>query len=288
MKTYRYSLIRFVADPLRMEPVNVGVILQDDSRLDFQLNPNLARRGNVETNVFRLWKEFLDEEIRGRAMPLFQPKKTSATFFSHLHELCDGAIRVSEPLAYQIENKDFDEVLRILYERLVAPPTSSEVAESGRPSGRFRQLMDQYDFLKRGMKRHSHLELADKRRWMPYRHVLNGEALAIDRVEVSNQIGQTANEIQALATPRRLLKDFLNQSIENRHTQYVLLADQLETRFSDQSQGEFLLMQDDLERAIDEVRTAGGKVIRDANAAAELANELNRHLPPVNSSQASA
>lgn len=288
MKSYRYALIRFVADALRMEPVNVGLILQDESKLDFQLNPHFARRGNVETSVFRQWKEFLAEEIQGPSMPLFQPKKTSTGFFSHLAGLCDGAIRISEPLAYQVEPAPFEDVLSALYERLVATPTSATTAESNRPSGRFRQLMEQYDFLHRGMLRHAHLELEGKRRWRPYRHVLNGQVLAIDKIEVSNQIGQTANEIQALAAPLRLLKDFLARPVADRPTRYVLLADRLETAFGEQSEIDFRMMRDDLEQAVDDVRKAGGEVIRDTKAAADLADDLDRHLPPVIAPKTSA
>lgn len=279
MKTYRYSLIRYIADTLRMEPVNVGIILQDEDRLNFQLNTRHSQKENVDTAVFNQWKEFLTEEIRGEAMPLFQPKKSSLRFFSHLDGLCDGAIRISEPLIYQCEETSFDLVLSHLYQRLVAPLPTAAVADINRPSGRFRQMMRKYNFLRRGMKRHSHLELPDKRRWMPYQQVLNGELLAIDRVEVSTRIDQTADEIQSLAKPRSLLKDFLSCRIEDRPTRYVLLADELRTPFTDQSKREFEMMRDDLEQSVDEVRQFGGEVIRSAEAAREFAESLNRKLP---------
>ena len=282
MKNYRYALIRFVADALRMEPVNVGLVLQDQDKLDFQLNTKFSLKGKVDSTVFNQWRKFLEEEITGDAMPLFQPKKSSQAFFSHLAGLCDGAIRLSEPLSFATEeDQTFDEVLSSLYKRLVAPHPDAMAVEANRPTGRFRQLMKDYDFLRRGMKRHAHVELPDNRRWMPYRHLLNDSVLAIDKIEVSNQIGQTANEIQGLTAPLSLLKDFLKDGVAGQPTEYYLLADTLESRFTDQSEKEFGLMRDDLERAVDGVREAGGSVIRSAPDACSLAERLDHRLPKV-------
>ncbi len=229
----------------------------------------------------------MSEEIRGEEMPLFQPKKTSHQFFAHLSGLCYGAVRISESLAYQCDEESFDVVLASLYQRLVAPAAGAMATENHRPSARFRQLMDQYDFLQRGMKRHAHLELPNKRRWMPYRQVHNGEVLAIDRVEVSNQIGQTAEEIQALATPVGLLKDFLSDHIGGRPTRYVLIADRLQSSFKDQSESDFALMQEDLEQAVDDVKRSGGEVLREVSEVSEFAQSLDKTLPTLASKEAS-
>ena len=113
MFEYHYALIRYVPDAIRMEPINIGVILQGAGRIDFRLNTQAT---------FQRWREFFDEEIKCEAVPLFQPEKTSLQFFAHLQELCDKTVRVSRPLTVACDIENFDQLLESLYSRLVALP----------------------------------------------------------------------------------------------------------------------------------------------------------------------
>src|SRR5260370_3293671 len=92
MFDYRYALIRYVPDAIRMEPINIGIILQGIDRIDFRLNTQASKKGIIDTNTFKRWRGFLEEEILGEAIPLFQPEKSSLQFFSHFQELCDKKV----------------------------------------------------------------------------------------------------------------------------------------------------------------------------------------------------
>jgi Protein of unknown function (DUF3037) len=98
MNQYVYSLIRFVPDLERMEPFNVGIILQSPGRIDFRMSPHAAKRKDVNTAVIQKWRSFLEEEIRGEAVPFLQPPKQSPEFLRYLHGLCDQTVTISKPL----------------------------------------------------------------------------------------------------------------------------------------------------------------------------------------------
>ena len=110
---------------------------------------------------------------------------------------------------------------------------------------------------------------------MAYRQVVNGETIAVDKVEVGNRIGATSYEIERLP----LIADKLPKFVGAKRTHY-LLVDQLEQPFTDQPNDEFEAMRDDLERCVKRIEKAGGTVIRELNDVATFADRLNACLPP--------
>src|SRR5436190_24087936 len=86
MFDFRYALIRYIPDPFRMEPINIGVLLQGRGRIDFRLNTQASKKGVVDTATFKRWRSFLDEEVGGKPVPLFQPDKSTPQFFAYLQE----------------------------------------------------------------------------------------------------------------------------------------------------------------------------------------------------------
>ncbi|TWT44149.1 hypothetical protein RAS1_05570 [Phycisphaerae bacterium RAS1] len=281
MNEYRYLLIRYVPDADRMEPLNVGVILQDQEtgRLEFKLNPHAAKQKIVDTPTWHSWKAFFQEEIKGSAYPLFQPDRRSSEFLRYLEGLCNGPILLTRPLSISTGESDFGTVLESLFSRLVAPRPSEEPAAT-RPTGRFRQLAVARRFVQRGLRKHTHVVINENRLWIAYRQVLDGELLAIDKVEVANQIGHTANEIERLPKVIQRLPEFLRAKVDGKATRYVLLADQFASAFSDQTPSEFDLMREDLESAIKEFNTYDIEVIRTTTAAENLASEIDKKLEP--------
>jgi hypothetical protein len=139
----------------------------------------------------------------------------------------------------------------------------------------------------RGLQHLVHVELEGGRRWVAYRQAVNGEVVAINKVEVDVQQERTLLEIQSLTPVVDLLPDFLNGRGFNRPTRYYLLADSLERPFSGQSQHEFTLMQDDMKRIVDSVLKSGGTIVRDADGVDDLVSKLDGMLPPRESSSAS-
>jgi Protein of unknown function (DUF3037) len=277
MQTYLYSLIRYVPVMERMEPINVGVILQGEGLLDVRLSPHAAKRKEIDTQVFRKWREFFIEEIRNDPTPLFQPEKTSPQFLAYLAQLCEGPVMVSRALTVEIAPpRHFKDVIDELYNRLVAPPEATSPVEARRPTGRFRQLTEDRQFLKRGMQRHTHVVVADRPLWTAYRQVCNGHPIAIDKIEIDTRIGATANEIERVPRILEGLPTFLRPGQAG---EYYLLADELQKPFSDQSEVEFKRMRDELEEAVAKVEKAGGQVLRNIHKTEALANQIDRVLP---------
>ena len=212
MNDLHYALIRFVPDMARMEPINFGVVLQGFGKIDFKLNPNFARRKDVETPVFQQWRDFLVEEIRGEPMPLFQPQKDSVEFLTHLANLCEQTVSMSRPLFVSAKkDESFEDVLESLFTKLVLPPESPKPDHMPRPTSRFREIEDEKQFRRRGMRKHPYLTLPGDKRWNAYRQLLNGENIVIDKVEVRNDVGLTADEIQKLASG---VEPFLDRFLE--------------------------------------------------------------------------
>jgi len=284
MQNYLYTLVRYVPDFERMEPINVGVILQGMGRLDACLSRHAAKRKDIDTQVFQQWRKFFLDEIRGDATPLFQPEKTSPQFLTYLQQLCEGAVLLSRPLALEVApSRGFDDVLRDLYNRLVAPPETTSPAAARRPTGRFRQLTEARHFLRRGLKKHAHVMSNERPLWMAYRQLANRQHIAIDKVEVDREIGATANEIERMPLIIDRLPEFLRAGREL-PTSYYLVADELKQPFSDQSQAEFQAMRDELEAAVEKVKNSGGRIVRSLSEAERLADEVDHALPELEAS----
>ena len=276
MIDYRYVLVRFVPDRERMEPINVGLILQGAGRIDYQFSQHAAKRKEIDTDIYNEWKAFFRAEIKGEAAPLFQPDRASPQFLRHLEALCGETVVLSRPLSLSVdESRAFDDVVDSLFRRLVAPREAETPGAATRPTGRFRQLAEEREFVNRGMKRHAHVLVNNDRLWMAYRQVVNGETIALDKVEVGNQIGATSYEIERLP----LIADKLPSFVGEKRTHF-LLVDHLEQPFTDQPDDEFEAMRDDLERCVDRVEKAGGTVIREVNGVETFADRLHDCLPP--------
>ncbi len=280
MIDYRYVLIRYIPNRERMEPINVGVILQGGGRLEHQFSPHIAKRKEIDTGVFRQWKQFFNDEIVGAAAPLFQPDRSNSEFLTYLERLCEGPVLLSRPLSLSAdETRSFADVLESLYQRLVAPPEpmSSTVAPS--PTGRLRQLAEEKRFIDRGMRRLAHVMIDGARLWIAYRQVLNGEILAYDKVEVASSSGYTANEIERLPTILGHLPSFLGKKVNGKATRYVLVADELSQPFTGQPEEEFKMWKADLEQSVEKIRERGGDIIRSAPEAERFADEIDAKLP---------
>ena len=114
---HRYMLIRYVPDVERMEPINVGVILQGQGQLDVRLSPHAAKRKDVDTAAFRRWKDFFIEEVKGDPESLFQPEKTSLRFLQNIAELCDGPILLSRPLTLSTHSSPHSAMCSTIFSR---------------------------------------------------------------------------------------------------------------------------------------------------------------------------
>ena len=282
MNEYRYSLIRFVPDPERMEPFNVGIILQGQDKVDFKLSPHAAKRKDVNTAIFQRWRAFFDEEIRGEEVPFLQPPKHSREFLESLSRMGDQTVIISRPLYLSERPEDgFEGVLQRLYDRLVAPPDQTRKEPMPRPTSAFRDLEEAKQFRKRGMKKHPYIALpGERQRWNAFRQVVNGQDIVVDKVEVSNFVGLTADEIQKLSSGvDRFLERFLHAPNPPHPPRYILIADELREKFTEQTDEDYQAMKDELQGVLDVVRSQGGEILRDPRDVQILAEEIDRKLP---------
>ena len=111
---------------------------------------------------------------------------------------------------------------------------------------------------------------------MSYRQDMNGNSVAIDKVEVASQVGRKASELQAMRTVTSLVSQFLSQSANSR---YYFTADHLDAPLTDQPPDAFELMRADLVRICDAVSGAGGTVVKSADHAQGMEIELYARLP---------
>ncbi len=286
MNTFHYALIRFIPDAERMEPINIGVILQGSGKIDFKLNPHAARRKDIETQVYQQWRKFFEEEIGGPAVPLFQPPKDSPDFIRHLGGLCESTITITRPLVHvAYEQQSFDSELRAIYDRLVAPPEQNRKSPD-RPTSYFRQFEEEKEFRKRGMKKHPYISISGRselRHWNAFRQVSNGQDIVIDKIEVGNKVGLTADEIQKLSSGAELfVKSFLRESSKTgRSRRYCLITDQLVTKFTEQDQEDYEIMNEELSNIKKTVASLGGEVLDKPSDVEDFAEELDEHLPSV-------
>jgi hypothetical protein len=169
---------------------------------------------------------------------------------------------------------------------MVAPPEQTRKEQVSRPTSTFRDLEEAKQFRKRGMKKHPYIELSDTKRWNAYRQVVNGENIVVDKVEVANIVGQTADEIQKLSSGvDAFLERFLQGGRRPIPPRYVLIADDLMEKFTDQSDEDYRAMKEELDRVLDLVSHRGGRVIRKSEEVQEFAEEVDRKLPSLVESQ---
>lgn len=136
---YLYQIIRYVADLSRMEPRNIGVLVQGQSQLKCRLwshfHPGDDKPDFDQAN-FRKWRDFFEEEVNGPQIALFQPPRHSPEFLEYLQSRCRGNYIVTRPLHVAMRTEDIDEVTTYLYEKLVRSP--EEPKPTDQPVQRFR------------------------------------------------------------------------------------------------------------------------------------------------------
>lgn len=140
-RPFLYQIIRYVPDLRRMEPKNIGVIVQGQSDLKLRLWKHF-RPGDDKPDFdyanFKKWREFFEEEVNGPQIPLFQPPRHSPEFLEYLHSRCRGNYIVTRPLHIAMQIADIDEVAEYLYETLVRSP-EEEPEPAEQPVQRFRE-----------------------------------------------------------------------------------------------------------------------------------------------------
>lgn len=141
--SYLYQIIRYVRDLRRMEPQNIGVVVQGEFGLAFRLWNNfrpMGDRGDFDYANFRKWREFFEAEINGRQIKMFQPPRESAEFLDYLQSRCKGNYLLTRPLQVEMQTENVEGVRDYLYETLVRSP-EEEAEPAEQPVRRFREQL---------------------------------------------------------------------------------------------------------------------------------------------------
>ena len=121
--TYRYQILRYVADLDRMEPVNIGVVVQNNHRTTFRINDDLSRvraaDQEFDPEAFARWVEFFREECEGPPAP-GQPDRGTEEFLEHLGAQCRRRYQLTAPRPMAVDVPHLEAVCDWLFGRLVS------------------------------------------------------------------------------------------------------------------------------------------------------------------------
>lgn len=143
-RPFLYQIIRYVPDLRRMEPKNIGVIVQGGSEVRLRLWTHF-RPGDDKPDFdyanFRKWREFFEEEVNGPQIALFQPPHHSPEFLEYLRSRCQGNYILTVPLHITMRTESINEVTQHLYETIVRSP-EDEPEPAEQPVRRFRERLE--------------------------------------------------------------------------------------------------------------------------------------------------
>lgn len=140
---YLYQIIRYVPDLRRMEPQNIGVIVQSElgvtCRFWTHFRP-LSDKPDFDYGNFRNWREFFETEVNGPQIEIFQPPRQSREFLEYLQARCKGNYIVTQPLLITMHSAEIEQVRDYLYETLVRSPQDDQ-QPAEQPVKRFREQL---------------------------------------------------------------------------------------------------------------------------------------------------
>lgn len=119
---YRYQILRYIADLRRMEPQNIGVVVQSDFAVSCRFNAHFRAGSEFDSANFRAWREFFRTEIFATAAGIYQPERTKIEFLEFLRGRCRGNYSLTAPLDLVMASAAIRDVEDHLFETLVKPP----------------------------------------------------------------------------------------------------------------------------------------------------------------------
>jgi hypothetical protein len=291
---FLYQLIRFIPDLERMEPRNLGVIVQGGGEIDVKLNRHATKwsdaKGHAET--VRKWFGYFEGEIKGFIsgqtdilipIPIetLMPDRGSERFLDYLMKQATGQIRVSRPfvMEYRTE-KPLNAVIDELYRKLVSadaePEGTVEEKAAVRKSiaGKFSQLSHNKHFRERGLVENGHVMLPEGVSRVSYRHFKNGDLNLIEKVEFNDNAFMTGLEINNLLL---LLREKRIKSFGEDIKLTILLEPFCEfPKMPAEENKAFLKDREEIgSRALEQ----GAKIIEDVESVSVFVLDLDKYLP---------
>ncbi|SRR6266404_220470 len=211
---YLYQIIRYIPDLRRMEPQNIGILVQSESgitcRLWTRFRP-LGDKPDFDYANFRKWREFFELEINGPQIKMFQPPRESREFLEYLQSRCKGNYTVTRPLHVAMEANHIDQVRDYLYETLVRS-SDDEHEPAEQPVRRFReQLQSRKLNRNRYLHRDEYLILpngdAQLFHWQYHKNHGSDKQVLIEPVQWLDKIRLTQLELEHVLSAAKKLRD---------------------------------------------------------------------------------
>jgi len=200
---YLYQIIRYVPDLRRMEPQNIGVIVQGKDETKCRLWTHFRPSGdkpNFDFSNFRKWRNFFETEINGPQIKLFQPPRQSPKFLEYLQSRCKGNYILTRPLHLTMRTSDIEEVTETLYQTLVKSP-EEEPEPSELPVRSFREQLQEKRLDRNPLfRRDEYLNLPNGQtelfHWQYVKNHGSNQKILIDKVQWLGRIRLTQLELE--------------------------------------------------------------------------------------------
>jgi hypothetical protein len=275
---YRYQIIRYVPDLERMEPQNIGVIVQGSfnvvSKIWTRFRP-LGEKPDFDYANFRKWREFFDEEVNGPQISMFQPPRTDPLFLEYLQSRCKGNYILTHPLNIVMQTDEIEEVRDYLYRRLVKTPDSdSEPAEQ--PVRRFREQLQARKLHKNPrLRSDEYLELPNGEselfKWQYQRNHGSDQRILIEPIQWLDRIRLTQIELDhVLRAAEKVRKSGLN-------AQLIVVMDEVKTP-SEDARPSTKHLYDNYVRGKEELKGLSDEVISSAQQSESLVARIEHDL----------
>lgn len=134
---FRYQILRYIADLKRMEPENIGVIIQDAREASYRFRTHMGKRPGFDADNYRQWREFFEAEINGPPVPVYQPPRGDIAFLQYLQQRCCGNYSLTRPLELTMPSDALGEVRDHLFRTLVLKP-EEQTGDAKQPVRRLR------------------------------------------------------------------------------------------------------------------------------------------------------
>ncbi|HSB08807.1 MAG TPA: DUF3037 domain-containing protein [Blastocatellia bacterium] len=227
-RPFLYQIIRYVPDLRRMEPKNIGVIVQGQSALKLRLWAHF-RPGDDKPDFdyanFRKWREFFEEEVNGPQIALFQPPRHSPEFLEYLQSRCRGNYIVTRPLHVAMRTDNIEEVTQHLYETIVRSP-EEEPEPAEQPVRRFRERLEARKLHKNPLlRRDEYVALpsgeAELFHWQYNKNHGSDELVLIEPVQWLGKIRLTQLELEHVLSAAKKIRE------TNFHAHLIVVMDQV-------------------------------------------------------------
>jgi hypothetical protein len=275
---YLYQIIRYVSDLERMEPQNIGIVVQGQgqtvARLWKYFRP-LGEKRDFDYLNFRKWREFFEEEINGAQVSMFQPPRQSPEFLDYLQSRCNSNYLMTRPLRFISQVDRVEEVRDYLYDRLVKPQNENQ-EPALQPVQRFREELvvkkiDKHPRFKQD--EYIHLPNGDSElfKWQYEKNHGTNKRVIIEPVQWLNKIRITQIELEhVLRAAEKVRESHLNAT-------FIVVMDDVEPP-PQNARSSSNQLYENYTQGKETLKNLTDEIVSSADQSEDLANRIERDL----------